>query len=204
MKFNSKAHMAQELIAGKRFENHVGGVIFYDASSYNPYRYDEDEMSGVWDTYCKDIWTEIECEERHVHQDLIDSYKEGQAWQYSIPPMCDFYSDCKKDGAWVEPEWSEDSIYRLHPYNDLIQAHRNGAEIQYNTFCGKWVDTANPNWLEVIRFRIKPTPKVVYEWMYKSKFTNKWLVEDVLMCEKEAKDRFRKREYRKTGRSWEV
>jgi hypothetical protein len=49
-----------------------------------------------------------------------------------------------------------------------------------------------------------PTTKTVYEWMLKSKFSHKWMVEDLLMSEEEAKDYFDKHEYQKTGRSWEV
>jgi hypothetical protein len=99
MKFNSKAHTTQELIIGKRFENHAGCVILYDAASFNPYRYDEYEMIGVWDTYCKDIWTEIECKERHINQDLIDSYQEGQTWQFTRPSINGLYANRKNRGV---------------------------------------------------------------------------------------------------------
>jgi hypothetical protein len=204
MKFKSKAHLARELISGKRFMTRAGTVIHYNDEFSNPFRCEEDEMRGIWDSYNLDIWTEIEDKERHIHQDLIDSYQEDQAWQFSLPSMCDVYYNCKKDDEWIEPEWDQNVTYRLHPYNDLIQAHRNGAVIQYKTFCNKWVDTPNPNWLEVIQFRIKPPTKVVYEWIYKSKFTDKWLVEELLMSEEEAKRHFNKREHRKTGRSWDV
>jgi hypothetical protein len=200
MKFDSKSHMVQELIAGKQFESSSGAIICYNAAFSNPFRYDEDAMLSIWDAYDEDIWTEVK--QHHVHQDLIDNYRKGQAWQYK-PAGKELYTDCIVSGIWVEPVWAEDTVYRLHQHNDLIQAHRKGAEIQvYDQ--GEWVNVFNISWHEDTQYRIKPATSTVYEWIYKSKYDNKWLVEDTLMSEKEAKDRFRKREYRKTGRSWEV
>jgi hypothetical protein len=68
MKFESKAHMAQELINGKRFTNNGEFVIYYDPTHVNPFRCNSDEMSHIWDTYYLDIWAEDN--PQHVHQDL--------------------------------------------------------------------------------------------------------------------------------------
>lgn len=202
MRFESKAHMAQELLSGKRFRNKAGTIIHYNENkSYSPFRIGEDSMSSTWDTYIKDIWEEVK--PRHVHQDLIDSYEKGQAWQYLEPHMAGLWQDSKSCNTWIEPCWNERNEYRLHPYNDLIQAFNNGAKIQYN-YNGKWADTTNPNWCVYLQHRIKPTTKTIYEWMYKSMLDNKWEVESLIMDEKEAKKYFCKQEYKKTGRSWEV
>jgi hypothetical protein len=69
MKFESKAHMAQSLIAGKRFKDRAGLVICYDETLISPFRYGEDELRGVWGDYNRDIW--IEVISRHTHHDLI-------------------------------------------------------------------------------------------------------------------------------------
>jgi hypothetical protein len=197
MKFDSKKQMAQELLSGKRFKNTAGLVIHYDTRFPNPFRCGANDMIGVWNTYNEDIWTEVKS--HHAHQNLIDSYQEGQAWQY-MEPVRGAYRDCKNNGVWVEPDWEELNTYRLHPHNEIIQKHRNGAKIQAH-FCGNWVDDSNPCWHESIRYRVKPTTEIVYEWMFKP--NQKWVIMSVLMSEEEAKKCFDGREYRKTGRSWE-
>jgi hypothetical protein len=203
--------MAQELIAGKRFVNKHSDVIRYDESFRNsPFRIsrynnidDSVPMVDEWNAFGQNIWTEVKpC---NVHQDLIDSYKEGQAWQYKgATKNTSFWSDSIDDaGDWCEPSWLSSVQYRLHPYNDLIQAHRNGAKIQAY-ICGEWVEEPNPDWYEDTEYRIKPSTKIVYEWMYKPKSSNNWFIAYMLMDEKLAKVELVKYEYRKTGRAWEV
>jgi hypothetical protein len=203
MKFDSKAHMAQELINGKRFTGNSEFVIYYDPTRVNPFRCNSDEMNHIWDAYYLDIWDEDKS--RHIHQDLIDSYREGQAWQYKgATKNTSFWSDSIDDeGNWSEPSWLSSVQYRLHPHNDLIQAHRNGAKIQAY-ICGDWVEEPNPDWYEDTQYRIKPSTKIVYEWMYKPKSGNNWFIAYMLMDEKLAKVELAKYEYRKTGRTWEV
>lgn len=95
-----------------------------------------------------------QCKPRHVHQELIDNYQEGQAWQLksrSTPDWCD-----SKIGKWLEPEWLVDHEYRIHPHNDLIQAHKNGAKIQVMESGGYWSDADKPTWEEHLKYRIKP------------------------------------------------
>jgi hypothetical protein len=92
----------------------------------------------------------------HVHQDLINSYQEGQAWQYTLPHMDGIYRDCKEYGAWTKPKWNEETTYRLHPHDKCIQAYRNSVTIQIYRF-GRWIDlTFEPCWCEDSQFRIKP------------------------------------------------
>jgi hypothetical protein len=197
MHFNSKEHMAQELLAGKRFKTTNGSVIYFDPKqSASPFRYDYDAMSAAWDSYGNDIWEEVK---PSVHQDLIDSYQPGQAWQYRLEDE-DSFIDCKVDDEWVEPEWKETTSYRLHPHNTLIQEHNKGAKIQYYSE-GNWVNVWKPNWLENIQYRIKPI--TVHEWMFKAIGSTKWMIEVLLMSEEEAKSYFKDVEYRQTGRSWE-
>jgi hypothetical protein len=118
--------------------------------------------------------------------------------------MSGLYQDCRCHDVWVEPCWDESTIYRLHPHNDLIQAHRNGAKIQVCSN-GEWVDIElEPYWYEDAQYRIKPSTKIVYEWMYKPKSGNNWFIAYMLMDEKLAKVELTKYEYRKTGRTWEV
>jgi hypothetical protein len=102
-----------------------------------------------------------------------------------------------------EPAWKEDTQYRLHPHNDLIQAHHNDAEIQAY-IRGNWEKATNPTWAEDIQYRIKPATKIVYEWIYKTNFAMDWEISPVLKSEEEAKDFFDRCEYKKTGRSWEI
>jgi hypothetical protein len=196
MRFNSKAHMAQELMSGKRFADDIDVIVYYDEKLPNPFRYGSNEMNGIWDDYNKDVWTEVK--PRHVHQDLIDSYQEGQLWQFKGPNQKDW------DSVLIsKPRWCPSSNYRLHPHNDLIQAHRNGAKIQYYGMEG-WTDVLSPNWDTDTQYRIKPSTKIVYEWIYKTNFTSDWEISPVLKTEEEAKDFFDRCKYKKTGRSWEV
>jgi hypothetical protein len=292
MKFNSKAHLAKELIAGKQFADDIEVVVYYDEKLPNPFRYGSNEMRGIWDDHSKDIWTEVqprhihqdlidsykegqawqyrdnsdanwrdlsnclaswepswkkdtqyrlhphndliqehrkgatiqsyvrgEWEEepnpdwsedtqyrikpRHIHQDLIDSYKEGQAWQFSLPSMGGAYMDVVAQGEWIEPAWDENTTYRLHPHNAIIQEHCKGTPIQAY-ICGDWIEEPLPDWYNDTQYRVKPTTETLYEWIFKTKYKSNWMVESFLLSEEEAKHHFDKHEYRKTGRSWEV
>jgi hypothetical protein len=202
MKFKSKAHMAQELIAGKRFKTSAGTIIYYNDELVNPFRCEEDEMSGIWDSYILDIWTELKSP--HIHQYLIDSYREGQAWQYTTASLRGLYLSIKNQDEWVEPSWDECIVYRLHPHNELIQEHRNGAKIQ-TYVCGSWIEEYNPDWYEDSQYRVKPNTKTVYEWMFMSKLSYAWELEALLLSEEGAGEFYGDAyKYRKTGRSWEV
>jgi hypothetical protein len=136
---------------------------------------------------------------RHIHQDLIELYREGQVWQYKR----------NVEDSWEnipvhnEPTWKKKTQYRLHPHNDIIREHRNGATIQ-SYVRGGWLTVANPSWSELIEYRIKPNTKTMYEWVFKSKISSKWIVEDLLMGEEDAKSYFNEHEYHKTGKSWTV
>jgi hypothetical protein len=110
-------------------------------------------IGGSWDLCEKDVIKEVEI--RHIHQDLIDSYQEGQAWQSNRGFGFKNLRNSRSKGEWVTPIWSIYNTYRLHPYNDLIQAHRNGAKIQ-TYVCGEWVDDSYPHWHEDTQYRLKP------------------------------------------------
>jgi hypothetical protein len=223
MRFNSKAHMTRELLSGKRFKNAKGVVIYYDANLQNPFRCGLNSMDRVWEQYNEDIWEEIkpqqppiiggawdlcqrsvaeEAKPRHVHQDLIDSYQDGQVWQYRHNINAKWLNLSNHSTSW-QPDWEEDTQYRLHPHNDLIQAHRNGAKIQAY-ICGDWIEEPNPDWYEDTKYRIAPTKEfvLIYEWKFKT--PSSWMIEVLLMSEKDAKVYFEGREYKKTGRYWEV
>jgi hypothetical protein len=139
MKFNSKAHMAQELISGKRFQSVSGLEICYDDRYTKPFRYCSNTMLDICDAYSLDIWEEVKsCANTRVN-----------------------HGECAD--IELKPYWHEDSQYR-----------------------------------------IKPTTKTIYEWMYRSKGSTKWAIREILLSEEEAKRHFGRHEYRKTGRSWEV
>jgi hypothetical protein len=203
MKFESKAHMAQELMSGKYFKLGDRGVVYYDEKSTRPFRFEKSDIGNLWNLYNQDVWIEIGT--KHVHQDLIDSYQEGQAWQYKgATKNTTFWLDSIDDeGDWCEPSWLSSVQYRLHPHNELIQAYCNGAKIEYLTKDG-WVETTHPTWNEDTQYRIKPATKTIYEWMYKSKFNNKWMTSSFLVDEEEAKLCFEGLTYLKTGRSLEM
>jgi hypothetical protein len=222
MRFDSKAHMVQELLAGKRFKDRTrnNGILYYDERLINPFQYGKEPAFGIWQMYDKDIWEEVEstntpvingsfdlCQNtvveevkpRHVHQDLIDSYQEGQLWQFKGPNQKDWDSILIS-----KPRWCPSFSYRLHPHDGLIQAHSRGAKIQVYSN-GEWVDIElEPCWHEASQYRIKPAVKVVYEWLYKTNFSNDWEISPVLKSEEEAKDFFDRCKYKKTGRSWEI
>jgi hypothetical protein len=201
MKFKSKAHMAQELMAGKRFADDIDVVVYYDEKLPNPFRYGSNEMLSIWDDYSKDIWTEVK--PKHVHQDLIDSYQDGQVWQYRHNINADWLDLSNHLTSW-QPDWKEDTQYRLHPHNDLIQAYHNGAKIQVYSN-SEWVDIElEPYWHEASQYRIKPLTKIVYEWAAETGFSHRLMIIPLLMSEEEASEYFHGRKYRKTGRSWEV
>jgi hypothetical protein len=201
MRFDNKVDMTVALLAGKRFRVGTGGVIYYDERFTNSFRFENTDIGVLWELYNQDIWTEIG--PRHVHQDLMDSYQDGQAWQCATKSSQGSYMNIKNQDRWVEPSWDKCIMYRLHPHNTLIQAHLNGAEIQVHN-CGNWVREPNPCWYEDNQYRIKPVVKTVYEWMYKTTLSTNWMFEDSPMSEEEAKNHFGEYDYRKTGRSWEI
>jgi hypothetical protein len=177
MKFDSKAHMVRELLAGKKFKDRTrnNGILYYDERLINPFQYGKEPAFGIWQMYDKDIWEEVEptntpvingsfdlCQHtvieevkpRHVHQDLIDSYQEGQIWQYRYNTNTDWLDATYYSMHW-KPDWDESMYYRLHPHNDLIQEFNKGASIQA-FIRGEWIDTTSPSWNEDIQYRIKP------------------------------------------------
>jgi hypothetical protein len=198
MKFDSKAHMAQELLAGKRFRNQRSGRdIYFDDTEEVPFRYGTIHTKAIWDDFDKDIWEEVES--RHVHQDLIDTYQEGQVWQYR-PISSPRWENCRyRSGVWYKPDWCAWKEYRLHPHNELIQAHLNGAEIQYYTHGD---DDQTPCWNIYLKYRIKPKQATLYEWMYLG--STIWNVYPSLYTEEEAAEHFGSMVHKKTGRSFEV
>jgi hypothetical protein len=200
MKSDSKARPAQELIEGKRFKSITGLVIYDDETFTKPFYHNSDEMFVVWERYNEDVWTEVK--ERHIHQDLIDIYQDGQAWQYRNDSDADWV-DLSTRFVYRQPAWKKDTQYRLHPHNDLIQAHRNGAKIQVYIH-GDWVEEPDPDWYVYTQYRIKPITTTVYEWMYKHNSNDNWFIAAMIMSEERAKVELSNYKYRKTGRSWEV
>ena len=180
----------------------------------------QEDCTGDWVDITDPInWyedTQYRIKTRHIHQDLIDSYKPGQAWQFKQRQAWQFkqnrgdWEDCihDKTGLWFQPTWRTNVDYRLHPHNELIQAHRNGEEIQYYThgddeYC--WVDDPTPCWDTYLMYRIKPKLATLYEWMVRKH--GAWHVQSELCTESEAPSVFSAGyivEYRKTGRSWQL
>jgi len=209
MKFESKAHMAQELLAGKRFEATASeivedAILFYDETKEPPFRYtfngSEYDIGHIWSYFDQDIWTEVK--PRHVHQDLIDIYKEGQTWQFK-PIGRTLWENCRyRSGIWHKPDWREDAEYRLHPHNDLIQVTKAGDSIQCLS-ANTWVDVQEPAWSEDCKYRIKPATKILHEWYVKT-HDKVWYINEVLMTEEEIASKEWAIEYKKTGRSLEV
>jgi hypothetical protein len=209
MKFASKTYMAQELLAGKRFINKQGDTIYYDVfglSSKSPFRvskYDQlataEPMEGEWDAFNQDIWDEVK--PRRVHQDLIDMYEEGQAWQFKKHNL--WHNLMTEDGIWDKPEWYAEAEYRLHPHNEVIQAYNRGESIEaYDLGRESWVSLNEPLWDVNTIYRVKPPTKTVYEWMYLD--STIWNVYPSLYTEEGAAEHFGSMVHKKTGRSWEV
>jgi hypothetical protein len=122
------------------------------------------------------------------------------------PPM-------KKDGQivflllkqeWREPRWVKRLEYRLHPHNDLIQAHRNGTKIQhFNQIRNVWVYDAEPKWHESWVYRVKPETNVVYEYLVQ--YYEAGNFDMLLSTEDKASEEFQHYyKYIKTNRSWEI
>lgn len=195
-------HMAHALVQGKRFRVGTGGVIYYDKRFTNHFRFENTDIGVLLELFDQDIWTEVT--PVHTHQVLIDSYQEGQAWQFTLPYMQGVYADCEGCGVWIEPAWDERGTYRLHPHNTLIQEHRRGATVQAY-ICGDWIEEPSPDWYEDTKYRVKPATSTVYEWMCKPKLGHTWELEELLLTEEEAKEYYLNgHDYQKTGRSWEV
>jgi hypothetical protein len=122
MKFESKAHMAQELLAGKQFSDRNGGIIHFDNSSvYEPFRYDGDKMYGAWSRWMEDMWTEVK--PHHTHQDLIQAFNSGAEIEY-------FEDSINRWLPEMSPTWSENVKYRVKPktktvYEWMYLAHGN-------------------------------------------------------------------------------
>ena len=60
-------------------------------------------------------------------------------------------------------EYYQPQDFRLKPerhiHQDLIDARKNGAKIQYSREDTHWIDTDNPQWCNGLQYRIKPEPK---------------------------------------------
>ena len=60
-------------------------------------------------------------------------------------------------------EYYQPQDFRLKPqrhiHQDLIDAWKNGAKIQYSREDTHWIDTDNPQWCNGLQYRIKPEPK---------------------------------------------
>jgi hypothetical protein len=138
----------------------------------------------------------------HKHQALMDSYQEGQAWQWDDGDGSGWRNRLHK-GLWEEPSWDERLEYRLHPHNDLIQAFNLGAEIEYLESTDKWGKAARPSWREDLEYRIKPKTKMLYQWAYKTK-SMVWVLHPKLMDEEHAAEVFHACEYKKTAVCIEV
>lgn len=127
------------------------------------------------------------------HQHLIDAYDPEDTWQINI------------GGVWCvisEPEWFEDFDYRLHPHNDLIKAHKNGAKIE-SYIVGEWIEEPTIDWHADTQYRIKPKTKTIYEWIWQNN-QGSWVMADIISTEEEAAKYYSPYKYMKTGRSWEV
>jgi hypothetical protein len=91
---------------------------------------------------------------QHIHQDLMNMYQDDQAWQVNVGHT-GFVNNVNGDGKWISPIWYDLYTYRLHPYNDLIQAFNKGAKIEYYDN-GKWKKATNPKWDVSVQYCIKP------------------------------------------------
>ena len=132
------------------------------------------------------------------HQHLIDSYDPEDTWQYRYGN-----TDSWRTVIANPVPFDEDAEYRLHPHNDLIKARKKGAKIETMEVDGTWHEVDNPNFYEDWEYRVKPTTKTVYEWMYKLHGANHF--EFIAFADG---DNIQYGEYPvvmiKTGRSWEV
>jgi hypothetical protein len=148
---------------------------------------------------------------QNAHRTLIESYQIGQAWQRRAGHESSWANIRDINNVWLEPQWLFNYEYRLHPQNDLIQAHENGAVLQ--VFDGDvWVTmTDTIGWYADMQYRIKPEEvekpktKIVHEWMIRKHGT--WTIDVNLYTEDEATDAFSAEfivSYQKTGRSWEL
>jgi hypothetical protein len=217
MKFESKSDMAQALVSGKQFSDGVS-ILYFDHTQFHPFRYGTESMpDSVWSSWSEDIWTEVtpttikmfaeKVTPRHIHQDLIDSYEEGQAWQIM---GLGGWVNYERDGLWATPEWQIDQQYRIHKHNELIQAHKKGIEIERLMGDGTWISTPDPMWYNDYEYRIKPTikKKTVYEWIHSTSMGDSYGYYTIFLSDDAVDSYFGCREEcvfrEKTGRSLEV
>lgn len=89
------------------------------------------------------------------HQHLIDSYNPEDTWQLK-----------SNSGIWcnmdLDPLWTEERDYHLHPHNDLIKAWKKGAKIEMSSDGIEWEDSEEPAWNEEWHYRIKPESEFTY------------------------------------------
>lgn len=91
---------------------------------------------------------------------------------------------------------------------EVMKAFEDGKEIECSVKeQNRWTINTNPvwNWRE-FDYRIREEPKkmkTVYEWMLCDR--DLWFIANQLQTEQEAKENYSNyKEYKKTGRSWEV
>ena len=90
--------------------------------------------------------------------------------------------------------------YKKH--KELIEAWGAGAEIEYREDSDSWRPVAVPQWHLLYEYRIKSKDETLYEWMIKG--FSSWWIANVLYTIEEAKENFKGRDYKQTGRSWKL
>ena len=88
------------------------------------------------------------------HQHLIEAYNPEDTWQSRLAGS-DIW--CTFSG---KPNFFDSSDYRIHPHNDLIKAHRNGAKIETMKDDGTWYEVDEPTFSVCWNYRIKPEPTI--------------------------------------------
>ena len=91
MKFESKAHMAQALLEGRRFKyaDDSSGVAFYNDDKDDPFRfafYNDDEslrfddkpIGTIWNWYSDDNWEEVTPQTKTVYEWMFFSKNRGR------------------------------------------------------------------------------------------------------------------------------
>ena len=158
-------------------------------------------LDGYFYKYIEDMYDLVSMVSRH--QALIDSYDPEDTWQWSRIGENDW-------AAVVTPSWDEKLDYRLHPHNDLIKAHKNGAKVE-SYICGEWIEEPAIDWYEDTQYRIKSEPKTktktVYEWIHEANVGNVNYFVSLWVADEDIEHLFGldtpKQKY-KTGRSWET
>jgi hypothetical protein len=126
---------------------------------------------------------------KHKHAELIKQWVDNTC--LVVLTITRDSKDWYKSSDQVNPLWTKDAEYFLVPEKHVEVALHflNGGEVELMDSSGKWVDTIEPDFIEVYEYRIKPQLETVKVWVGmrrpKASGPAKIVIRDAMPCNTE-------------------